>query len=50
MTNTALAGTNILGIVGVLVAIALIFHLLSKEETIIMAVAAVAIVYLVAGR
>lgn len=49
MTSTVLAGANIYSIIGVLVAGALFFHLLSKEETIIMAVATVAIVYLMAG-
>lgn len=46
---TALAGLNIYSIIAVLVAAALLFHLTSKEEMIMLAIAAVAIVYLRKG-
>ena len=40
---------NIYSIIGLLVAGALFFHFTSKEETIMMIIAAVAIVYLLTG-
>jgi len=49
MTTTALAGVNIYSLIGLLVAGALFFHFTSTEETIMMMVAAVAIVYILPG-
>jgi MFS superfamily sulfate permease-like transporter len=49
MTTTALAGVNIYSVIGLLVAASLFFHFTSKEETIMMVIAAVAIVYILFG-
>ena len=49
MTTTALAGVNIYSVMGLLIATALFFHFTSKEETVMMMVAAVAIIYLLTG-
>jgi len=46
MTNTAVGGVNIYSVIGLLVAGALFFHFTSTEETIMMMITAVAIVYL----
>jgi len=43
---TALAGLNIYSIIAVLIAASILFHLTSKEESIMLAIAAVVIVYL----
>ncbi len=49
MANTALAGVNIYTLIALLVAGALFFHFTSKEETIMMVIAAVAIIYILKG-
>ena len=46
MTTTLVAGMNIYTLIALLVAVALVFHFTTTEETFMMIIAAVAIVYL----
>lgn len=49
MTTTMSAGVNIYSIIGLLVAASLLFHFTSEEETFIMSVAAIVIIYFLMG-
>lgn len=44
-----LAGINIYSIIGLLIAATILFHVTSKEETVLLAIAAVVIIYLLKG-
>ena len=46
---TALAGLNIYSVIGLLIAATILFHVTSKEETVLLAIAAVVIVYMIKG-
>lgn len=48
-TKTVLAGLNIYSVIGVLIAGSILFHVTSREETIMLAIAAVVIVYMMKG-